>query len=436
MLRRKIDQYLVDWKAKEKKKSLIIEGPMQVGKTTSVIDYASKNYDAECSVYVNFTDNPDLIEVFEPNLDADRIYNTLRLFFPSKKLVKGKSLIIFDNIQLCPRAIIALKSFTINGDFDVIAVGSFLGPIYDSIAAFPVGYVERYYIGSLDFEEFLWANGYEEDMIQVLREHFEQKEPLLKATHNVFMNLFREYMAIGGMPLVVSEYIKDRDFKQAYSNLEDILEDYLVDITKYCKNRQVKKVTECFKSIPVHMYKDNKKFQYSNVTSGSRRSMYEKSVNWLIDTGIALKAVNIEYPKKPLHSNMRSDVFKLYIHDPGLFVAMLGDEIQLEILRGGIDAYNGAIYETVIASIFHKLQQTLYYFEKNSKLEVDFLITIGRTLHAVEVKTADHAKSKVLKSLIENYNVPQGIRLGTQNIQTNGSITTYPLYLSMFLGRS
>ncbi len=436
MLKRKIEQYLSNWKDRDKKKALIIEGPKYIGKTTSVIDYAERYYPKNHYVYINFIQQPEMIEVFEPNLDAERIFQSLKVYFPKKKLVKEKSLIILDDIQVCHRAIIALKSFTNYGAFDVIAIGSYLGNAYHEITAFPVGYIERYTMGSLDFEEFLWANGYEEDMISVLRDHFERKEPLLKATHNVFLNLFREYMAIGGMPKVVQEYLVDRDFKLAYSIQEDILEDYITDVSKYCNKRETKKVNECFKSLPIHLYRDYKKFQYSNVSEGGRSSKYASSVQWLIDAGVLLKAVNVEYPKKPLHTRMRSDAFKLYLHDPGLFVAMLGDEIQLEILRGGMDAYNGAIFESVMASLLVKLGQTLYYFERNSKLEVDFLITLKRELYALEVKTADHPKSKVLHSLINNYDVPHGIKLGTNNIEVSDNIVTYPLYMVMFLQRS
>lgn len=436
MLKRKIDDFLKDWKQKDKKKSLVIEGPRQVGKTTSVVDFAEKYYQRNHYIYVNFSTNPLLIDIFDPNLDAERLYNSLKVYYPDKKLVKGESLIILDEIQLCPRAIIALKSFTSNGAYDVIGCGSFLENTYKEISSFPVGYIERYSMGSLDFEEFLWANDYQKDIINVLADHFENKEPLLKATHNVFLGLFREYMAIGGMPKVVSEYVKNRDFKFAYSLLEDILEDYYNDILKYCDKRKNKKVNDCIKSLPIQLYKDYKKFQYSIVSSGGRSSMYESSVEWLIDSGILLKSTNVEYPKKPLHSNVREDTFKLYVHDVGLFVAMLGDEIQLEILRGGLDAYNGAIYETVVASMLHKLEQPLYYYEKNSKIEVDFLITMHRELYAVEVKGADNPKSKVLQSLHDNYDVQHGIKLGTKNIDVQDNIVTFPIYMAMFLARS
>jgi len=243
-------------------------------------------------------------------------------------------------------------------------------------------------------------------------------------------------MAIGGMPKVVEQYVQDRDFKLAYSTLEDILEMYYTDITKYCKKSKINKVTNCLKSLPIHLYKDYKKFQYSNVSSGGRSTMYSDSIEWLVDSGILLKSTNVEYPKKPLHSQIREDAFKLYLHDTGLFIAMLGDEIQLEILRGGLDAYNGAIYETVVAGMLHKLGQTLYYYEKNSKIEVDFLITMHRELHAVEVKSADNPKSKVLQSLRDNYGVEHGIKLGTKNIDVKDGIETFPIYMAMYLTRT
>lgn len=436
MLKRKIDIFLSDWMQKSKKKSLIVEGPRQVGKTTSVIDFARRNYKENHILYIDFIDNPELIEIFDPNLDSERISHLLNVHYPNVNLVKEESIIIFDNIQKCERAIISLRSFTNSGDFDVIAIGSFLGNLYKTMSNFPVGYVERYVMGSLDFEEFCWANGYYEDIIDVVEEHFTDLNPLLKATHNVFMDLFREYMAIGGMPAVVVEYVKERDFKLAYSMLEDLLELYQDDIINYSPSRMGHKALECLNSLPVQLYRDNKKFQYKSIAEGGRKSKYEASVQWLIDAGIVLQASNVTYPEKPLHSNVRSDCFKLYVHDPGLFVAMLGDEIQLEILRGGMDAYNGALYETVIASLFSKLGQTLYYYEKSSKLAIDFLITRNRQMQAIEVKTADNPKSKILPSLIANYGVEIGIKLGTKNIDQQGYVTTLPIYMAMFMERS
>jgi predicted AAA+ superfamily ATPase len=436
MLRRKIDDILYDWMNRDRKKSLIIEGPRQVGKTTSVVDFVKRNYEDNHIIYVNFKTNPGLIDIFEPNIDAERILNQLQIYYPNKKIVKGESVIILDDIQECERAIVSLKSFTSYGEIDVIAMGAFLENVYESMSSFPVGYVERNYLGSLDFEEYLWANGYDDEMVQILFDHYVSKEPLFKATHNVFMNLFREYMAIGGMPKVVEEYLKEHDFKLAYSMLEDILEDYNTDMINNCKKIKSKKVRDCYHSIPVQMYQDYKKFRYTNVSSGGRVTMYQDSVNWLVQSGIVLKANNLESPKSPLQSHVRQDIFKLYPHDPGLFVAMLGDEIQLEILRGGIDAYNGAVYEAVIASLLHKLGYPLYYFERKSKLHVDFLITMGRDVYALEVKTADHPKSKVMASMVQNYELEHGIRLGTNNISVQDSIITYPLYMVMFLGRT
>ena len=436
MLKRKIDDFLLDWHGKDKKKALIVEGPRQVGKTTSIVDFVRRNYEDDQIMYIDFSKQRELIPIFDQHLDAKRIVQALQIHYPNQRLVKGQSVIVFDNVHLVERALISLKSFTSYGEYDVIATGVFLGNLYKSMSAFPVGYVERFNMGSLDFEEFLWACGYEGDMVDLIRSHFRMNEPLLEVSHNVFLNLFREYMAIGGMPQVVREYLKDRDFQLAYSLLEDILEQYQNDILSYCHKRDGHRINECINSLPVQLYRDNKKFQYSAIKDGGRASTYQESVEWLVDAGILLQAYNVEQPEKPLHSNLRNGVFKLYMHDPGLFVAMLGDEIQLEILRGGMDAYNGAIYETVIAGLLHKAGQTLYYFEKQSKLHVDFLITLERELYAVEVKTADHPKSKILMSLQENYGVTHGIKLSSHNVAVDGNVRTLPIYMVMFLHRS
>jgi predicted AAA+ superfamily ATPase len=436
MLKRKIQQYLEDWYGKDKRKALIVEGPRRVGKTTSVIDFVRRRFPKNQLLHVDFEQRRDLIDLFEYQLDAERIVQSLRIHFPDFQPVKGHSILVFDNIQYVPRAIVALRSFVTYGTHDVIAIGTYLEEVYESLKAFPVGYVERYHMGSLDFEEFLWANGHQHDMVEVLRSHYHMKEPLLAASHTVFLNLFREYMAIGGMPEVVSTYLPERDYQLAYSKQEDLLEWIQQDIERQCTRNAGEKINDCLLSLPIQLYRDNKKFQYSAVQQGGRKATYENHIQWLVDAGIVLRAHNVTEPQKPLHTHQKDDVFKLYLHDHGLFVAMLGDEIQLEILRGGIDAYNGAILESVIASMFSKLGQTLYYFEKQSKLQVDFLITIERELYAVEVKTADHPKSKVLASLRDNHGVPHGIRLSTHNLSVEEDVWTLPIYLAMFLERS
>jgi predicted AAA+ superfamily ATPase len=433
MLKRKVEDYLVKWKNRAKKKCLIVEGPRQVGKTFSVDDFARKNYDEQHYFYINFLERSDLVGLFNLNLDPVRIYQELRIHFAKKELVKGKSLIFFDEIQECPNAIMALKPLTIDGSFDVIASGSLLGVSYASVKSFPVGYVDRYYMKSLDFEEFLWANEFKSKSINVLHNHFKNKTEVNPSTHNLLMNVFKEYMVIGGMPEVVMEYLVEKDFKKALIMQKNIVDDYRSDIAKYGVGRDKVKAKECLESIPAHLFKHYKKFQYKHVSKGGRASKYENNIGWLVDTGILMKSSNVSVPEKPLNANIRIEAFKLYLHDTGLLVGMLGEGVQIELLKGDWSASNGAVLENVMASMLDKMQMELYYFEKNAKIEVDFLITHNREITAIEVKSADNVKSKSLNSLIDNYGVNEGFKFGTKNISFKGSITTYPIYMAMFL---
>ena len=433
MLKRKVEDYLIKWKNRTKKKCLIVEGPRQIGKTFSINDFAIKNYDEQHYLYVNFLERPDLIGLFDLNLDPSRIYQELRIHFSKKELIKGKSLIFFDEIQECPNAIMALKPLTIDGSYDVISSGSLLGVSYASIKSFPVGYVDRYYMKSLDFEEFLWANGFNNKSIMVLHKHFKNKTEVNSGTHNLLMNVFKEYMVIGGMPEIVTEYLIERDFKKALVMQKNLIDDYRSDIAKYGVGRDVLKARECLESIPLHLFKHYKKFQYKHISKGGRASKYEKNIAWLIDTGILMKSMNVSVPEKPLNGNIRVEAFKLYLHDTGLLVGMLGEGVQIELLKGDWNASNGAVLENVMASMLDKMMMELYYFEKNAKIEVDFLIRYQREITAIEVKSADNVKSKVLNSLIDNYGVKLGMKFGTKNVSIKGNIETYPIYMAMFL---
>ncbi|MCK5761637.1 MAG: ATP-binding protein [Candidatus Izimaplasma sp.] len=433
MLKRKVEDYLIKWKNRTKKKCLIVEGPRQIGKTFSINDFAIKNYDEQHYLYVNFLERPDLIGLFDLNLDPSRIYQELRIHFSKNELIKGKSLIFFDEIQECPNAIMALKPLTIDGSYDVISSGSLLGVSYASIKSFPVGYVDRYYMKSLDFEEFLWANGFNNKSIMVLHKHFKNKTEVNSGTHNLLMNVFKEYMVIGGMPEIVTEYLIERDFKKALVMQKNLIDDYRSDIAKYGVGRDVLKARECLESIPLHLFKHYKKLQYKHISKGVRASKYEKNIAWLIDTGILMKSMNVSVPEKPLNGNIRVEAFKLYLHDTGLLVGMLGEGVQIELLKGDWNASNGAVLENVMASMLDKMMMELYYFEKNAKIEVDFLIRYQREITAIEVKSADNVKSKVLNSLIDNYGVKLGMKFGTKNVSIKGNIETYPIYMAMFL---
>ena len=289
---------------------------------------------------------------------------------------------------------------------------------------------------SLDFEEFCWANGMGEDAILYLKEYYNKREKVPDSIHNRMLELFKEYIVVGGMPAVVNEFVSTKNFANVLKIQRNIIKDYKLDISKYAEGNVRAKVHACFDSIPSQLSKEYKKFQYGLVKSGGRASEFEGSLDWLKGAGFISFCYNLRLPESPLTGNKIIDSFKVYMKDTGLLVAMLDDGTNKEIMSGNLGIYKGAIYENVIAEVFTKLGRNLYYFEYNSTLEIDFFINYGGSVTAIEVKSADNTKSKSLKSIIENWGVKQGIRLSTKNVGINsndGKVISLPIYMAMFL---
>jgi len=436
MLKRKIDDFLAEWKEKTKKKCLIIEGPRQIGKTLSINSFAKKSYDDVNYLYIDFSRYPEIVRVFKRNLSVNRLYQELKIRFPHVNLVEGESLLFFDEIQEYPEAISYLRNLTDDGRYDVIVSGGNLGALYDNMGNFPVGYVDRYQMTGLDFEEYLWANGFNEERLSYIETLYDEKEFKLSASHDILIDYFREFMVMGGMPEVVYSYVNDRNFKKAFEIQQNILELYRNDILSSNTKSLGNKIIECLNAIPEQLEKDNKKFMYRFISNKGRASMYESSVKWLIESEIVLKSSNLTEPVRPLSGHVRSDSFRLYLHDTGLLVSMLGEETQLKILRGNVFANNSAVLENVVAIMLKNCgYNVLYHFEKNSTLEAEFIIPVGREAVAVIVKNADNSKSKVMKSFKTKYNMVHGLKLSQDNYLEADGITTIPLYMSMFLNK-
>lgn len=431
MLERKIYNDLLKWKSKENKQSLIVKGARQVGKTFIIDKFCRDNY--ENYVYINFFANSEYNSIFQNGLDVDTIIKQLTIRIPNINLVPNKTIIFLDEIQECPEAITALKFLTIDKRFDVIASGSLLGINYKEVPSYPVGYVEHLEMHSLDFEEFCWANGMNKDAISYLREYFDKRQPVPEAIHNRMMDLFKEYIIVGGMPNVVNEFVTSHNFANVLKMQKDIIEDYKMDIGKYAKESEKAKIRACFLSIPKHLSKDYKKFRYSLVSTGGKAEKYQGCLMWLYDANIINFCYNLVKPELPFEGNAKSDTFKVYMRDTGLLMAMLEEGSGKEIMDGNLGIYKGAIYENIIADIFAKLGKKLYYFEKNSTIEIDFFIKYENIITAVEVKSADNTKSKSMNSIINNWNVKQGIKLSSKNIGVSDNIINIPLYMSIFL---
>ncbi len=430
-MKRKIENQLVEWKHNHDKRCLLVKGARQVGKTYSIDRFARENY--KHYTYLNFDENPTYKTIFDGDLDAETLIKQISLRVPDAELEQGETILFLDEIQNCPRARTALKFLAIDGRFDVVASGSMLGIHYKDVPSYPVGYVDHLDMYSMDFEEFLWANGVKETSIQDVREYFEKKEALPEAMHEKMMELFREYIVIGGMPRVVREFVETHHFAKVLSIQKGILSDYMDDIAKYAEGADKAKARACFLSIPKHLAKDYKKFRYSLVEPRATYRKYGGSLMWLYDAGIINFCYNLSDPALPLAGNARSDVFKVYMRDTGLLVAMLDEGSVEDIIDGNLGIYKGAIYENIIADIFAKSGKKLYYYEKNSKVEMDFFIRYQKTATAVEVKSAEKATSKSMTSMIQNYGVRHGIKLTAGNVSGNETVESLPLYMAMFL---
>ena len=431
MLKRKIYQSLIEWKKQTEKMCLVVKGARQVGKTFIIDKFARENY--ENYVYINFDENPGYKVIFDGDLDVNNLIKQISLRVPNVSLVPHKTIIFLDEIQNCPNARTALKFLALDKRFDVIASGSLLGINYKEVESFPVGYTEQLEMYSLDFEEFLWANGIEEQSILDVKEFFDKKEVVPQAMHERMMELFKEYIVVGGMPRVVNDFVKNHNFANVLKIQKAIISDYEDDIAKYADGSEKAKARACFLSIPKHLSKDYKKFRYSLVMPSGSSRKYAGSLMWLYDAGIINFCHNLEIPQLPLEGNSKSDTFKVYMRDTGLLVAMLDEGTQEDIIDGNLGIYKGAIYENIIGDILAKKGKKLYYFEYNSTLEVDFFIRYERVITAIEVKSSENSKSKSLETLMEKYGVKKGIKLAPSNYGKKGEIDIFPIYMAMFL---
>lgn len=406
-------------------------GARQVGKTYIIDKFARENY--KYYTYLNFDENPAYKTIFDGDLDVETLIKQISLRVPGAQLEPQETILFLDEIQNCPRARTALKFLAIDGRFDVVASGSMLGVHYKDVPSYPVGYVDYLDMYSMDFEEFLWANGVKEASVGDIREYFEKREPVPAAMHDKMMELFREYIVVGGMPRVVLEFVNTHNFAKVLKLQKGILSDYTDDIAKYAEGAEKTKARACFLSIPKHLAKDYKKFRYSLVEPKATYRKYGGSLMWLYDAGIINFCYNLSEPALPLEGNARSDIFKVYMRDTGLLVAMLDEGSAEDIIDGNLGIYKGAIYENIVADIFAKSGKKLYYFEKDAKLEIDFFIRYQKTATAVEVKSAEKATSKSMTSIIQNHGVKHGIKLSAKNVSGNDTVESLPLYMAMFL---
>ena len=436
MLKRKIEQRLVEWKNSAGRKPLIIKGCRQCGKTYSVLDFAKKHYSH--TVYLNFFENPDYAAVFSGSLEVDHIIIMLSALLGKEAIFEaGETVLILDEIQDCPEARTALKFFHLDGRFDVIGTGSLLGVkgYGKEPKSIPVGSETIIDMYPMDFEEFLWANGIAEPVIELLKKNLDAETPVPEALHQRMRQLLLQYAVVGGMPEAVQTFVDTRQMNDVLRIQRDIIRSYEDDMVKYAEKKDKSRIKECFQSIPKQLSKENKKFQYSVVKKGSTASKYEGSLQWIEDAGIITRCYNLSITELPLDGNAEKDTFKVYMKDCGLFVSMLEDGTQYDILQGNLYGYKGALFENLIADIFAKMGRKLYYFHKDSGLEIDFVIRYKGECTLVEVK-ASTGNTKSTKTILrhpEKYHVYNAIKLGDYNIGRTDQILTLPLYMAFLL---
>lgn len=443
MLKRKIETYLADWKRSEDRKPLVIKGIRQCGKTYIVQKFARENY--ESVVYMNFILEPDNKSAFTGNIDVDTIILNLSALIQGSRFIEGKTCIILDEIQECKEARTALKSFHIDGRFDVIATGSLLGVKgygqskkkkedvgQDSV---PVGYETVIGMYPLDFEEFLWANGIGQTVIDSVKSCFESEKAVPDGIHKVMIEMLYRYVIVGGLPEVVNCFLKTRNIELIYKLQRNLIAGYEEDMVKYAEDADKPNIRECFESIPKQLAKENKKFQYSVVKKGGRSAQYIGSIQWLEDAGIIRRCYNTQTTELPLEGNALKDCFKVYTTDIGLLVAMLDYGTQADILKGNLLGYKGAIFENLMADFLCKSGQKLYYFHKDSGLELDFLVRFKGECVLLEIK-AKSGKAKSMTTVLKNkdvYHVKSAIKLGQYNVGRDGDILTIPLYMGFLV---
>lgn len=437
LLKRKIDKYLTDWKNRPDRKPLIIKGARQIGKTRSVEWFAGQNYASV--IEINFIEQKKYREIFNDGFEVDAILKNISLLNPELKFIPGNTIFFFDELQACPNCATSLKFFKLDGRFDVICSGSLMGISYNEIESNSVGYKEDYEMHSMDFEEFLWAMGYNDEFTADLLSHMLDVRPLSELQMDTLMSLFRDYVIIGGMPEVVSTYVRNKNFSGTLDIQRQLLKDYEEDITKYVEGLDKAKVKAVYNHISTFLAKENKRFQITKIARNARNRDYMGCVEWLADAGVVNVCYCLNQPELPLKGNYDPKMYKIYFKDTGLLIASLDEEAQ-EDLRANrnLGTYKGAIYENIVGDMLVKQGYRLFYYHSDRPaLEMDFFIRDADSLIPVEVKANDGATPSLNRLLNDDkYNdVKYGIKLGYRNIGFNGKFYTFPYFLTFLLRR-
>lgn len=442
MYKRKIEDRLQLWLNDASHRPLVIKGVRQCGKTSSVIDFARKHF--KHVVYLDFREHPDYKKFFTPNLDVDSIIMRITASMPNAEIIPGETCFIFDEMQDCPKARGSLKYFHQDGRYEIMCTGSLLGVNgyktpkerkEEEEASIPVGFEDIIEMYPMDFEEWLWANGIQSIHFEYLRKCMVNETPVEDALHDRFRELLYQYVVVGGMPEAVTAFLETKQIGKVLSVQRRIVDEYKSDMVKYAPLADKSRIRECFESIPAQLAREYKKFNYSVVRPGGRGRDYAGSLQWIEDAGIIHRCYNTEITELPLDGHRIQNEFKVYMADIGLLISMLEDGTQSSILQGDMLSYNGAITENLMADILGKMGRKLYYFHKDSGLELDFLIRYKSKCTPVECKaTTGNAKSmRTVLNHPEKYHVTNAIKVGDYNIGRKEHLLTMPLYMAFLL---
>ena len=433
--KRKIDDFLQEWKADAKHKPLIIKGARQIGKTESILHFAKQNY--KNIIYINFALEKKFMQILADGYDVESVTRNITLADPSIQFIPKESIILFDEIQENPDVATSLKSFHRDGNYDVICSGSMLGINYKRIHSNSVGSKTDYEMFSMDFEEFLWAKGYSEEQVNSIFSHMLENKPFNENELSIFKELFLTYSVLGGMPDVVKQYLETGTFSGTLDLQNQIRLDYEEDVRKYAEGLDQTKIISVYRSIPAQLAKENKKFQFNKVAKNARSREYSGCIDWLKDAGIIMECNCLQFPELPLKGNIEESKYKLYYMDTGLLISSLDEEAQEDLrVNKNLGVYKGALYENFVAEAFVKQGLGLYYYKKeNASLEEDFFVRTQNALVPVEVK-ANSNQSKALSALISNkryQDISFGIKLGDVNVGYANQIYTFPYFCAFKL---
>lgn len=447
-IKRKAYSKLIEWKNTQNHKPLIVKGLRQVGKSYIVNKFANENYNNV--IIYDFRHRKELLSIFDGDLDVDTIIRKSRLFFTDKNFDIENTVLIFEEIGDCPSARTALKSFALDGRYDIIATGSLLGVINyrkKNKIKIPTGYEEYLTMTSLDFEEFLWANGISEDQIRLLKDYTKQRKEIDEATSYVFKKLLKDYIVIGGLPEVVTRFIEsNKNYLEARNLLERLLIDYRSDfgrfidddgneiIDYYLQN----KLNMIFDSIPKQLAKeqDVRKFKYSDIKKGGRESEFSEAFEWLDKAGLILKCYNTTSLERPLSLNVDESYFKVFLSDTGLLMAMYPLITQIDFLNDRLESRKGALYENLAAILISKADFPLYYYANGSKhLEIDFLIegSDGLILYEEKSTNGKMASSRAVMEGKTPYKAQCCYKIIENNFGYGSFFTSIPQYCAPFL---